>query len=152
MGNISRTCVGMGAPLHVIGPSLVDFDDAKVRRAGLDHWGDLDLTLHNSPEAFLAWLDASGKQPWLVTKFGRTRFDRAAYEASDDILVFGAEKAGLPEAWRARWADRCVHIPIPSSQIRSYNLANSVAVLLAMAISRANAWPADWSPAPERPA
>ncbi|MEM7682466.1 MAG: tRNA (cytidine(34)-2'-O)-methyltransferase [Planctomycetota bacterium] len=150
VGNISRTCVGMGAPLHVIGPTLVDFDDAKVRRAGLDHWDDLDLTLHDSPEEFVDWLTAAGKRPWLVTKFGSTRYDRADYTPSDDVLLFGAEKVGLPEAWRDRWAERCVHIPIPSSRIRSYNLANSVAVLLSMAMSRSNAWPSDWSPAPER--
>ncbi len=131
VGNISRTCVGFAAPLHIVGPTLVDLSDRRVRRAGLDHWDDLDLTLHDTPDAFETWLIDSGRRVWLVTKFGNVRFDQADYR-DDDVLLFGAEKAGLPERLHQRYPDRRLTIPMPG-KVRSFNLANTVAIVLATA-------------------
>ena len=75
VGNIARTCVGMDAHLHIIGPTIVDLSDKAVKRAGLDYWNDLTLTEHESPEAFFEWADASGGTEYAVTKFATTRFD-----------------------------------------------------------------------------
>ena len=128
-GNIGRLCVGMDAELRIIGPCAFDFSDKSLRRAGLDYWPHLRWHLHPSPEDFLAWL--GGRQPWLVTKFGVHRFDRAPYRA-DDVIVLGNEVRGLPDAWHARWPDRTVHIPI-LGPIRAYNLANAAAMVLSHA-------------------
>ncbi|MBA3686571.1 MAG: tRNA (cytidine(34)-2'-O)-methyltransferase [Planctomycetes bacterium] len=128
-GNIGRLCVGMDAELQIIGPCAFDFSDKSLRRAGLDYWQHLRWTLHPDPEAFLAWLGE--RQPWLVTKWGRLRFDQPAYHA-DDVIILGNEVRGLPDAWRARWPERGVHIPILGS-IRAYNLANAAAMVLAHA-------------------
>lgn len=132
VGNIARQCVGMGAMLHLIGPYAIDLSSKAVRRAGLDYWPHLKLQQHDTPDAFLQWL--GDRQPWLVTKFGQLRYDQAAYE-SDDVLLFGNELRGLPDAWRERWAERCVFIPM-TSNIRSYNVANTVSVLLMEASRR----------------
>lgn len=128
-GNISRQCVGMNACLHLIGPTGFDLSDSAVRRAGLDHWGQLDLTIHSSPDEFLKWL--GDRKPWLVTKRGKVRYDMPDY-ADEDILVFGSETRGLPEAWLIKWPDRTVYIPILGN-IRSYNLANTAGIVLAQA-------------------
>lgn len=133
-GNIARQCVGMGARLHLVGPHALDLSAHAVKRAGLDYWPHLALTEHATPEAFLAWLDAEGRTPWLVTKHGETRFDRAPY-AEGDVLLFGNEIDGLPQAWHDRWPTRRVSIPIVGN-VRSYNLANSVAVVLSTAVVR----------------
>ena len=69
-GNIARQCVGMGAALHLIGPLGFDLSDKAVRRAGLDYWEHLDLTVHEDREAFLDWL--GDREPWLVTKEARS--------------------------------------------------------------------------------
>ena len=128
-GNVARQCVGMGAHLHLIGPHALDLSDAAVKRAGLDYWPHLTLTQHPTPEAFLDWL--RDRRPWLVTKHGGVRFDRAAY-ANGDVLLFGNEVAGLPESWHARWPERRVAIPIVGP-VRSYNLSNAVAIVLSQA-------------------
>jgi tRNA (cytidine/uridine-2'-O-)-methyltransferase len=128
-GTIGRMCVGLDAALHVIGPCAFDFSDKAVRRAGLDHWPDLRLTRHDDPAAFLLWL--GDRQPWLVSKFGRLRYDAPAYR-SDDIIVLGNEVRGLPPSWHERWSERCVHLPI-LGPVRSFNLANVAAVVLTQA-------------------
>ncbi|MEM6553548.1 MAG: tRNA (cytidine(34)-2'-O)-methyltransferase [Planctomycetota bacterium] len=148
VGNIARTCVGFDTPLHIIGPSLVDLSEKKVKRAGLDYWEDLRLTEHTSPEAFLGWMEKQGRRPWLVTKFGQTRFDRAEY-AAGDVLVLGSETEGLPKAWHERFADRRLHIPIPG-RVRSFNVANTAAIMLATGLAKAEGFPAKWEMMKER--
>jgi tRNA (cytidine/uridine-2'-O-)-methyltransferase len=125
-GNIGRLCVGMATHLHIIGPCAFDFGEKALRRAGLDYWPHLQWTLHPGPAEFLAWLGA--RRPWLVTKYGRLRFDQPAY-GSDEVIILGNEVRGLPEEWRRRWDDRCIHLPI-LGPIRSFNLANAAAMVL----------------------
>jgi tRNA (cytidine/uridine-2'-O-)-methyltransferase len=128
-GNIGRLCVGMGAELEIIGPCAFDFSDKALRRAGLDYWPNLRWRLHADPAAFLAWL--GDRRPWLVTKHGRHRFDQPGYGA-DDVIILGNEVRGIPADWHQRWDDRTVHIPI-LGPIRSFNLANAAAIVLAHA-------------------
>lgn len=128
-GNIGRLCVGMESALHIIGPCAFDFSDKALRRAGLDYWPHLQLRIHDNPQAFLDWLGP--RQPWLVSKFGSQRYDRPDYQ-QDDILVMGNEVHGLPDAWHRRWPERLIAIPI-KGRIRSYNLANATAIVLAHA-------------------
>ena len=144
VGNIARTCVGMDAHLHVVGPTIIDFDDKAVKRAGLDYWDDLRFTLHAVPEDFFAWLAAEGKTPWLITKHGQARFDQPAY-ADGEVFLFGSEREGLPQEIHARFPGRGLSIPIPG-QVRSYNLGNTVAIMLATAMSKAALWPQEWAP------
>jgi tRNA (cytidine/uridine-2'-O-)-methyltransferase len=135
-GNIARQCVGMNAPLHLIGPIAFDLSDHAVKRSGVDYWPNLNLTLHDSPEHFLAWL--GDRRVWPVSTHGRLRYDRADY-ADGDVLLFGNETDGLPAAWRDRWADRLVRIPMPGA-VRSYNLSNAVALVAGQAYSTAGLW------------
>ena len=166
VGNIARTCVGMDAHLHIIGPTIVDLSDKAVKRAGLDYWDDLTLTEHQSPDAFFEWAEKGGTgfQPvtdhdmqndrqdacptstmFAVTKFATTRFDQPGYR-DNDILLFGSEREGLPPEVHAKFdVDHKIAIPIPGA-VRSYNLANTVAITLAVAISRAELWPSAWAP------
>lgn len=130
VGNIARTCIGMNAQLHLIGPIAFDLSEHAVKRAGLDYWEHLQLTVHESPQVFETWL--GDRAPWLVTKFGDVRFDLAAYR-DEDILIFGNENKGIPQSWHDRWPGRRVMIPIPG-QIRSFNVANTVAIVLAQAM------------------
>lgn len=124
-GSIGRLCVGLGAELQVIGPCAFDFSDKALRRAGLDYWPHLRWSLHACPEAFLEWLGT--RDPWLVSKHGRLRYDRAPYHR-DDAIILGNEVRGLPPAWLERWAERTVSIPM-RREIRSYNLAGAASVV-----------------------
>lgn len=126
-GNIGRLCVGMGAHLHIIQPTIFDLSDNMVRRAGLDYWPHLTHTLHENADAFIDWL--GDKKPWLITKSGSIRFDQVPFR-DEDVLVLGNENTGLPDDWHGCWSDRRVFIPI-QGPIRSYNLANAAAIMLA---------------------
>ncbi len=132
-GNIARQCVGMTAHLHIVGPVIFDLSDKAVKRAGLDYWDRLKLTVHENPEKFLEWL--GDRQPWVVTKHGKLRFDRPDY-TDGDVLIFGKETVGLPREWLERWSERTVYIPMPG-KIRSHNLANTASIILAQASLKA---------------
>ena len=135
-GNIARQCVGMRARLHLIGPLGFDIDDKALRRAGLDYWKHLDLTLHETPDAFLDWL--GDRRCWLVSKHGQLRYDQPDYQ-DGDVLIFGNELDGVPADWRR--PDRTLYIPI-LGPVRSYNLSNAVALVLAQASLKAGRYDA----------
>lgn len=135
-GTIGRLCIGLDADLHLIGPWAFDLSEKAVRRAGLDYWPLVRLTLHSSPEEFLAWL--GDRSPWLTTKAGKLRHDQPAYRR-DDVLLFGNEQRGLPDDWTARWRERTVAIPI-IGPIRSYNLACAASVVAIQAHLAAGAF------------
>lgn len=128
-GNVSRQCVGMNAHLHIVGPIRFDLSKGAAKRAGLDYWEHLRLTVHDSPSLFLQWL--GDREPWLITRHGRLRYDSPGYR-DEDILIFGSETRGLPQEWLEQWLERTVYLPM-LGQIRSYNLSNTVAVVLSQA-------------------
>ena len=124
-GNIARTCAATRSRLHLVKPLGFDISERAVRRAGLDYWHMVDLTVYDSLDHFFSvnprpdlWL-ATTKAPWDYTQ---------AELREGCWLMFGKETAGLPEDLRMRWYDRCVRIPM-RPDARSLNLANSVAVL-----------------------
>ena len=122
-GNIARTCAATGARLHLVGPMGFEIDDKKLKRAGLDYWHLLDITVYQSSEEFFG----KNKGPFFYfsTKarhiFSQIEYPDGAY------LVFGREDKGLPEKLLFENEERCVRLPM-LSEARSLNLSNSVAV------------------------
>jgi tRNA (cytidine/uridine-2'-O-)-methyltransferase len=127
-GSIGRLCVATGSPLHLIDPLGFLVDDKHVRRAGLDYWEHVELARHPSWEAFLA-----ARPPGRLLLFA-SRPPGRPYTAirfrTDDLLVFGSESRGLPQAIRDAHADAVYTIPIASPHVRSLNLSNAVAIVL----------------------
>ena len=96
-----------------------------MKRAGLDYWHMVDLTVYENLEDFFARTGA--KDLWLMT----TKAPRSYVEAEfrDECwLFFGKETAGLPQEFREAHRDRCIRIPM-RPDARSLNLANSVAIV-----------------------
>ncbi|MBQ4564037.1 MAG: tRNA (uridine(34)/cytosine(34)/5-carboxymethylaminomethyluridine(34)-2'-O)-methyltransferase TrmL, partial [Lachnospiraceae bacterium] len=52
-GNIGRTCVATGSRLHLIKPLGFEISDKMLKRAGLDYWPHLDVTVYENYEDFL---------------------------------------------------------------------------------------------------
>ncbi len=124
-GNIARTCACTGARLHLIRPLGFDISDRAVRRAGLDYWQYLDLSVYDSWDEFVG--KNGDENLWLAT----TKAPRCYAEADmrgDVKLLLGKETAGLPESLRERYRERCIRIPM-AGPVRSLNLANSAAIL-----------------------
>ena len=126
-GNIARTCAATRSRLHLIEPLGFDISEKAVKRAGLDYWHMVDLTVYSGLDDFFARNPDAADRAWLAT----TKAPRAYCEAkfSDgDYLFFGKETAGLPEDFRRRFYHRCIRLPMRSAA-RSLNLSNSVAIL-----------------------
>ena len=62
-GNIARTCAATRSRLHLIEPMGFSVDEKHVRRAGLDYWPMVDLTVYPDLEAF--YRQNPGAQPWI---------------------------------------------------------------------------------------
>ena len=125
-GNIARTCACTGARLHLIRPLGFDISDRAVKRAGLDYWQYLDLSVYDCMEDYFT--RHGDKNLWLATTKAPRDYSAADFSADDVQLLFGKETAGLPAWLRERYADRCIRIPM-CGPVRSLNLANSVAIL-----------------------
>lgn len=124
-GNVIRLCANTGSPLHLVEPLGFSLEDRQLRRAGLDYHEMANMRVHADWAACRAAL--AGRRLRAFT----TRASRLIGEADlapGDVLVFGAETAGLPEDVLAPFApkDR-IRLPmIPGN--RSLNLSNAVAV------------------------
>ena len=124
-GNIARTCAATGSVLHLIKPLGFDISDKAVKRAGLDYWHLVDVSVYENVEEFFA--RHGDENLYLATTKAPHSYAEADF-TGDVKLMFGKETAGLPEALRERYRERCVRIPI-RAEARSLNLSNSVAIL-----------------------
>ena len=125
-GNIARTCAATGAELHLVEPLGFKLDDHYLKRAGLDYWHMMKLTIHPDLAAFFARYPNA--RLWYATTKAPRDYAQVAY-APDDFLLFGRETSGLPEALLAEHYERCVRIPMIENA-RSLNLSNAVAIVL----------------------
>lgn len=125
-GNIIRLSANLGANLHLVKPYGFEMDDKRLRRAGLDYRALAHVTEHENWEACRAQLD---NRRWLaLSTRGSTIYSNAKFDAGD-VLLFGPETRGLPDAILAGLpADQVLRIPM-HPQSRSLNLANAVAVV-----------------------
>ncbi|MBQ1862004.1 MAG: tRNA (uridine(34)/cytosine(34)/5-carboxymethylaminomethyluridine(34)-2'-O)-methyltransferase TrmL [Clostridia bacterium] len=125
-GNISRTCACTGAALHLVKPLGFVLDDAKLKRAGLDYWRELDLHIHESLADFLDY--AKNKPLFFASTKAEKTYDAIMYP-DDAFFVFGKETKGLPESLLKDNYSSAVRIPM-RTDLRSLNLSNSVAIIL----------------------
>lgn len=125
-GNIGRTCVAAGARLHLIEPMGFRINQKEVKRAGLDYWDKLDVTVYDSYGDFLE------KNPnakiYMATTKAKHTYTEVSYEP-DCYIMFGKESAGIPEEILVDHPETSIRIPM-IGDIRSLNLGNSVAIVL----------------------
>ncbi|MGQ4575186.1 tRNA (cytidine(34)-2'-O)-methyltransferase [Dermabacteraceae bacterium P7006] len=126
-GNAIRLSAVTGANLHLVEPLCFDFEDAKLRRAGLDYHDLAVVTVHKN---FMQALAALPEQRVFAFTTQATRcFSDISYQEGD-ILLFGPEPTGLPpEALAHERITEQVKIPMIPGR-RSLNLANSASIAL----------------------
>ena len=113
--------MGLDACLHLVHPLGFRTDEKSVRRGGIDHWKHVRVVEHADEAAFDAWCD--GRRVFGFSSHGQQPFTRAHFQ-DEDVLLFGCESKGLPEARRGA----SYTIPMTGA-VRSLNLANAVAVV-----------------------
>lgn len=133
-GNIGRTCVATGTRLHLIEPLGFSLSEKALKRAGMDYWPHLDVTTYLDFDDFLA--KNPGAKIYMATTKARQVYTDVHYEP-DCYIMFGKESAGIPEEILLENQERAVRIPM-IGDIRSLNLANSVAIVLYEALRQNN--------------
>lgn len=124
-GNVIRLCANTGARLHLVEPLGFAWDDARVKRAGLDYHEFADVKRHADYAACLAHLGRP--RVFAFSAKAHARFDTPVYR-ENDALLFGPETRGLPaEVLATVPEDRRLRLPMRPGQ-RSLNLSNAVAV------------------------
>lgn len=124
-GNIARTCAATGARLHLVKPLGFDISDKAVKRAGLDYWHLVDISVYENIEDFFE--KNSDGNIWLATTKAPRDYTEARF-TDGCYIMFGKETAGLPKELREKYYDRCIRIPM-INEARSLNLGNSAAIL-----------------------
>ncbi|MBS0328050.1 MAG: tRNA (cytidine(34)-2'-O)-methyltransferase [Proteobacteria bacterium] len=127
-GNVIRLAANTGTALHLVEPLGFRMDDRELRRAGLDYHEYARVVVHRDFDACRAALDALQPRRWLAFT---AHSPYSAYDVAyrpGDVLVFGCESSGLPQALLDRFAPaERLRIPM-QPRVRSLNLSNAVAV------------------------
>ncbi|MBR6259819.1 MAG: tRNA (cytidine(34)-2'-O)-methyltransferase [Oscillospiraceae bacterium] len=124
-GNVARTCAATKSRLHLIKPLGFDISDRAVKRAGLDYWPMVDLTVYENLDEF--FYKNGDENIWLATTKAPQPYTEAVFTDGCYILL-GKETAGLPKPLREKYRERCIRLPM-RPDARSLNMANSAAIL-----------------------
>jgi tRNA (cytidine/uridine-2'-O-)-methyltransferase len=126
-GSIARLCAATLTPLHLIEPLGFKITDKHLKRAGLDYWEFVDLTVHKSWDDFIR--RRANKRLLFFSKRATRSYTQALYQEAD-FLVFGPETRGLPAELLAAHPQQCYRIPMMAAGVRSLNLSNAVSIVL----------------------
>ncbi|MES2616000.1 MAG: tRNA (cytidine(34)-2'-O)-methyltransferase [Bdellovibrionota bacterium] len=135
-GSIARLCAAFSTTLHLIEPMPFQITEKAVRRAGLDYWEHVNLFIHKNFAEFkkvrtqrrLIFIETGGNQTPYEFQF-----------EPGDLIVFGAETFGIPEYIMDEEIQKGAHkltIPMFNRGVRSINLANTVSIVLYLAVAQ----------------
>jgi len=126
-GNIIRLAANTGCQLHIIRPMGFEFDDKRLRRAGLDYHEWAQIQFYDSFEE--CRLNSVIKRIFALTTKATQNYSDMTFQ-SGDALMFGPESRGLPTDVRESLpGQQRLRIPMLANS-RSLNLSNSVAVVV----------------------
>ena len=124
-GTILRLTACLGIDAHIIEPAGFPTSDRAFRRAGMDYLSQVALTRHADWGAFERWRRQAGARLVLFTTQAPRSYLEHAFR-NGDVLLFGRESAGVPEAVH-RAADVRLVVPIRPG-LRSLNVAMAAAM------------------------
>ena len=137
-GTILRLCACLGIEAHIVEPAGFPVTDRAFRRAGMDYLDRVALTRHGSFAAFEDWRRAHRVRLVLMTTAAERGYVDHAF-AGDQVLLFGRESAGVPQAVH-KAADVRLRIPIAQG-LRSLNVAMAAALVAGEALRQTGAFP-----------
>lgn len=126
-GNIARLTAATNTKLHLIEPLGFTISDRKLKRAGLDYWDQVQLSIHTSWQNFLAKTGANRENLFFLSTHGKqSLYDARFLETT--YLIFGNETSGLPKSWYEEYHEQLFAIPMENPKVRSLNIASAVAI------------------------
>ena len=135
-GTILRLAACLGVEAHLIEPAGFPTSDRAFRRAGMDYLDQVTLVRHVSWQAFELWRRAEALRLVLFTTRAATRYLDHAF-APRDVLLFGRESSGVPDAVHAA-AEVRLQVPIRPG-LRSLNVAMTCAMAVGEALRQLGA-------------
>jgi len=126
-GNIGRLALATGSHLHLVKPFGFELSDKRLKRAGLDYWQHLSVSIYKNSDEFFD--QHSDKKMVFFSSHGqRTHW---SIDFSHELfLIFGKESVGLSYKITKNHTDELCKIPLYSKHIRSLNLANAVGIVV----------------------
>ncbi len=137
-GTILRLCACLGVEAHIIEPAGFPITDRAFRRAGMDYLDQVALTRHGSFAAFEDWRRQASLSLVLLTTAAEQSYLDHAF-STDQVLVFGRESAGVPEAVH-KAADIRLRVPMRPG-MRSLNIAMAAAMVAAEGLRQTGGLP-----------
>jgi tRNA (cytidine/uridine-2'-O-)-methyltransferase len=134
-GTILRLCACFGIEAHIIEPAGFPVGDRAFRRAGMDYLNQVTIMRHLDWAAFEQWRREAGARLALLTTAGAKPYLDFAYR-DGDMLLFGRESAGVPDAVHQA-ADARLVIPMRAG-LRSLNVAVAAAMVAGEALRQTN--------------
>ena len=127
-GNIMRTCVAVGAVLHLIKPLGFKVDDTTLKRCGVNYIDKLNWTVYENWDEFLK-KNQDGTF-YFLTRYGHKPHSSFDYSNINENIyfVFGKESTGIPKEILKPRIDNCMRMPM-TANVRSLNLSNTVAIM-----------------------
>lgn len=134
-GNIMRTCVAIGAKLHLIEPMGFSLEEKHLRRSGLDYIAKLEFNVY---ENWTHFTNENSGSFYFLTRYGKKNYKNIDFTNDNNIyLIFGKESTGVDRKLLAKNLERCFRIPT-TDQVRSINLSNAVAIISYEVMSQYN--------------
>jgi len=134
-GTILRLAACLGVEAHIVEPAGFPISDRAFRRAGMDYLDQVVIMRHASWGAFDAWRQAERLRLVLFTTAAAASYLDHAYRPGD-ILMFGRESSGVPDAVHQA-ADARLLVPMRPG-LRSINVAMAAAMAIGEAMRQTN--------------
>lgn len=133
-GNIARLCAAFDVELHLIEPLGFKLENRYLKRAGLDYWPHVRLSVWPNFRAFLKRPNRPEDERLVMTSAKRAGCAplQDFVFTRHDAIVLGAETRGLPEDIFALSTHR-LRIPIRNMDaggVRSLNLSTACGIIL----------------------
>jgi tRNA (cytidine/uridine-2'-O-)-methyltransferase len=123
-GNIVRTCSATQTELVLIPPLGFDTSDKMLKRAGLDYWDGVNVSIQEDTTKIFE----EAPQICFFSSHAKQLYSEVKY-TKDTYLVFGSETFGLPSEYHEKYSSHFYTLPMLENK-RCLNLSNAVAIVI----------------------
>lgn len=141
VGSIMRTCVALGAQLHLIQPFGFFWDARFIKRSSVNNIDYLKYLIYDNYGDFISHVSKSAIV-YYITRYSKQIYSDIKYKSKQNeeeviYFIFGKESTGIPLPILKKHKSQCLRIPM-SKCVRSLNLSNSVSIIMYEVVRQLN--------------
>ncbi len=135
-GNIMRTAIATNSKLHLIKPYGFKLDEKSIKRSGVNYIEKIQLFEYENFEDFT---NKNEGKFYFLTRYGHLAPSNFNFSDTNENIyfIFGKESTGIPKDILKPHIHNCMRLPM-SSDVRSLNLSNTVAITIYEALRQQN--------------